>query len=33
MCQESEMRTMFTAYLVFVVAGLIYLFTMGFLQR
>jgi len=27
------MRTMFVAYLVFIVAGLVYLFTIGFLQR
>jgi len=27
------MRTMFAAYLVFIVGGLTYLFTIGFLQR
>jgi len=27
------MRTMFVGYLVFIVAGLVYLFTIGFLQR
>ena len=27
------MRTMFVLYLVFIVAGLGYLFTIGFLQR
>jgi len=27
------MRAMFVAYLVFIVGGLVYLFTIGFLQR
>jgi len=27
------MRAMFVAYLVFIVGGLVYIFTIGFLQR
>jgi hypothetical protein len=32
-CQEVDVRAMFVAYLVFIVGGLLYLFTIGFLQR
>ena len=31
--REGDVRTMFVLYLVFIVAGLSYLFTIGFLQR
>jgi hypothetical protein len=30
---EADMRAVFVAYLVFIVGGLAYLFTIGFLQR
>ena len=30
---EADVRVMFVAYLVFIVGGLTYLFTIGFLQR
>ena len=30
---EADMRVMFVAYLIFIVGGLTYLFTIGFLQR
>lgn len=30
---EDDVRAMFATYLVFIVAGLAYLFTIGFLQR
>jgi hypothetical protein len=33
MSQEVDVRTMFVVYLVFIVGGLAYLFTIGFLQR
>lgn len=32
-CPEGDVRTAFAAYLIFVVSGLAYLFTIGFLQR
>lgn len=33
MSQEDDVRAMFVAYLTFVVAGLTYLFVIGFLSR
>jgi hypothetical protein len=31
--REGDVRTMFVLYLLFIVGGLSYLFTIGFLQR